>query len=64
MQLGALIICPSMQFPFAFLQWWKGYTVKEDTWKLRENLKNTENLVREFEKEYKEEIGLSQMATY
>jgi len=53
-----------MQFPFAFLQWWKGYTVKEDTWKLRENLKNTENLVREFEKEYKEEIGLSQMATY
>jgi len=38
-----------------FLVHWKGYTVEEDTWEGRENLRNTEELVKEFEKEYKEE---------
>ena len=38
-----------------FLVYWKGYTVEEDTWEGRENLRNTEELVKEFEKEYKEE---------
>jgi len=28
--------------------------VEEDTWKPRENLKNTRNLVKRFEKEYRE----------
>jgi len=37
-----------------YLVWWKGYTVEEDTWEPRENLENTEDLVKEFEKEYGE----------
>ena len=32
--------------------WWKGLTVEGDTWKSRENLENTEDLLREFEEEY------------
>jgi len=39
---------------------WKGCTVEEDTWKSKENLKNTMELVEEFKKEYsrdeKEEV--------
>ena len=35
-----------------FLVWWKRYTVEEDTWESRENLKNIKKLVEEFEKEY------------
>jgi len=38
-----------------FLVRWKGYTAEEDTWKSRENLKNTKELVEEFEREYREE---------
>jgi len=38
-----------------YLVWWKGYTVEEDTWESKENLKNASNLVQEFEKEYKRE---------
>jgi len=38
-----------------FLVRWKGYTAKADTWKGRENLKNTEELVKEFEREYGKE---------
>ena len=38
-----------------FLVCWKGYTAKADTWKDRRNLKNTEKLVEEFEREYREE---------
>ena len=30
----------------------KGYTVEKDTWEPRENLGNTKELVKEFEKEY------------
>jgi len=35
-----------------YLVQWKGYTAEEDTWESRENLKNTSDLVKEFEKEY------------
>jgi len=31
---------------------WKGYMVEEDMWEPRENLGNTEDLVKEFKKEY------------
>ena len=33
-----------------YLIWWKGFTVEGDTWEGRENLKNTEELIEEFEK--------------
>jgi len=32
---------------------------EEDTWEPRENLRNMEDLVREFEEEYGEDIGQS-----
>ena len=35
-----------------YLVWWKGFTAEGDTWKNKENLENTENLLREFEEEY------------
>ena len=38
-----------------FLVQWKGYTAEGDTWKSRENLKNTRELVEEFERKYGEE---------
>jgi len=38
-----------------FLVQWKGYIAKGDTWESRENLKNTRELVEEFEREYGEE---------
>ena len=38
-----------------YLVQWKGCTVEEDTWKSKENLKNTMKLVEEFEKEYRKE---------
>ena len=34
-----------------YLIWWKGFTAEGDTWEKRENLKNTEELIEEFEKE-------------
>ena len=37
-----------------YLVRWKGYTAEEDIWKWLENLKNTRNLVEEFEKEIRE----------
>jgi len=30
---------------------WKGFTAEGDTWERRENLKNTEELIKEFEQE-------------
>jgi len=38
-----------------FLVRWKGYMAEEDTWKNRENLENTKELVEEFEREYRKE---------
>jgi len=38
-----------------FLVRWKGYMAEEDTWENRANLKNTKELVDEFEREYGEE---------
>ena len=40
-----------------FLVRQKGYITEEDTWENRENLGNAKELVKEFEREYKEEIG-------
>ena len=34
---------------------WKGYTAEGDTWENRENLGNAKELVKEFEREYREE---------
>ena len=36
-----------------FLVRWKGYTAEKDTWKNRENLENTKELVEEFERKYR-----------
>jgi len=33
-----------------YLIWWKGFTVEGDTWERRENLKNMEELIEEFER--------------
>ena len=38
-----------------YLVQWKGYTVEEDTWESKENLKNAMELVEEFEREYQRE---------
>jgi len=40
-----------------FLVRWKGYTAEENTWENRENLGNAKELVEEFERKYKEEVG-------
>jgi len=34
-----------------YLIWWKGFTAEGDTWEKRENLKNAEELIEEFERE-------------
>jgi len=34
-----------------YLIWWKGFTAEGDTWERRENLKNAEELIKEFERE-------------
>ena len=33
-----------------YLIWWKGFTAEEDTWERRENLKNVEEFIEEFER--------------
>ena len=33
-----------------YLIWWKGFTVEGDTWERKENLKNTKELIEEFER--------------
>ena len=35
-----------------YLVYWKGFMVESDTWEERENLKNTKEVIEEFEKEY------------
>ena len=32
-----------------YLIWWKGFTAEGNTWERRENLKNVEELIKEFE---------------
>ena len=32
-----------------YLIWWKGFTAEGDTWERRENLKNAEEMIKEFE---------------
>ena len=32
-----------------YLIWWKGFTVEGDTWERKENLKNVEELIEDFE---------------
>ena len=32
-----------------YLIWWKRFTVEEDTWERKENLKNVKELIKEFE---------------
>ena len=34
-----------------YLIWWKGFTAEGNTWERRENLKNAEELIEEFERE-------------
>jgi len=34
-----------------YLIWWKGFMVEGDTWERKENLKNVEELIKEFEQE-------------
>ena len=36
-----------------YLVCWKGFTVESDTWEGRENLENTKEAIKEFEKEYR-----------
>ena len=33
-----------------YLIWWKGFTAEEDTWERKENLKNAEELIKEFKR--------------
>ena len=40
-----------------FLVRWKGYITEEDTLENRKNLENAKELVEEFEREYKKEVG-------
>ena len=35
-----------------YLVYWKGFMMESDTWEERENLKNTKEVIEEFEKEY------------
>jgi len=35
-----------------YLVYWKRFTVESDTWKERENLKNTKEAIKEFKKKY------------
>jgi len=39
-----------------YLVQWKEYTAEEDTWELRENLGNAQDLVDKFEEEYREGV--------
>jgi len=39
-----------------YLVRWKGFTAESDTWEGRENLENTKEAIKEFEKEYRRDI--------
>ena len=40
-----------------FLVRWKGFTAESDTWEGRENLKNAKEVIKEFEKEYQQDVA-------
>ena len=40
-----------------FLVRWKGFTAESDTWEGRENLKNAKEVIKEFEKEYRQDVA-------
>jgi len=35
---------------------WKGFTAESDTWERRENLKNAKEVIKEFEREYRQDM--------
>jgi len=35
---------------------WKGFTAESNTWKERENLKNVKEVIKEFKKEYRQDM--------
>jgi len=39
-----------------YLVWWKGFMAESDTWKGRENLGNAKEAIKEFEKEYRQDM--------
>jgi len=39
-----------------YLVHWKGFTAESNTWEGRENLKNTQEAIKEFEKEYRQDM--------
>jgi len=39
-----------------YLVYWKRFTVESDTWKERENLKNTKEAIKEFKKKYQQDM--------
>jgi len=39
-----------------YLVHWKGFTAEPNTWEGRENLKNTKKAIKEFEKEYRQDM--------
>jgi len=38
------------------LVYWKKFTAESDTWEGRENLENTKEVIKEFEKEYQQDM--------
>jgi len=39
-----------------YLVCWKGFTAESDTWERRENLENAKEAVKEFEREYRQDM--------
>ena len=39
-----------------YLVWWKGFIAKSNTWEEKENLGNAKEAVKEFEKEYQQDM--------
>ena len=39
-----------------YLVRWKGFTAESDTWEGRENLKNTQEAIKKFKKEYRRDM--------
>jgi len=43
-----------------YLVWWKGFTAEEDTWERKENLKNAEEVLEEFEGRMSAEVRMQE----